>query len=197
MLAWIKLQLSEPSGRQSAFALQRSLHEESRNANLDNDLRELLQTRFAVTELWHSQHSMAEFLTEQVARLENGHAVLIRPHEAYMMAVDAILLTRTNSTSSCLFLQVTMNREHPLNSSRASDFLDQLVHAVQNDETSQEPRTALIYMISRLNYRNRSGAFRWQRQEPCASSERAVSLLQFALCPNMTEPVNDDDDNED
>ena len=99
----------------------------------------------------------------------DGHnAILLRPHEFTMMAIDGIIITRLDSKICIFYLQATIAENHPT-SERAAAYLNSLAANCSSDIFQ-----ALVFILPKHRFES------WTRQTVLGVS---VSLPQYAILP--------------
>jgi hypothetical protein len=147
-------------------------------------LQERLASFVSMDQRWCSKRVMAA-ATESACDVgttdREDVAVLLRPFESDMMAVDGVLVFRMGDVVWCLLLQATIAKNHGTKETAAA-YLETLVAAAQ----SKGATVGLVFVLPLSRYGGTDGKCDWQRQEIHEAAVEANKLEQYALCPGVS-----------
>ena len=126
-----------------------------------------------ITLHWCSTDLMSDYLLKALVdiRLTDAHsAILLRPHEFMMMAIDGIIITRLVDKICVFYLQATIAKNHST-SVRAAAYLDSLT-----ENCSVDIFQALVFIIPKHRFEG------WSRQAVLGRGI-STSLPQYAILP--------------
>ena len=186
LLAIIKHIIKNPKGRNSRVAVQLSKDPEGMQPQGAEDasakqLHALLTSGMAYSEEWCSKTEMKTRLISVLGSIESNTAVMLRPYEPTMAAVDAVLLLASELDEKwCLFLQVTINSTHSVAGADAAMYLNDLAGV------SDDVRLSLIYVVPECHFWNpKSKEVKWTRQSIRDGYPAASALVQYAMCVGL------------
>ena len=125
--------------------------------------------------LWVSKNSMSTHLQQalkDILQMDTHHAILLRPHEFNMMAIDAILITRVEARIFVLHLQATIAEAHTTHEN-AAIYLNSLAC-----NCTENIFQALVFILPKHRFEN------WSRQLVWGNGVSTL-LPQYAILPGI------------
>lgn len=168
----------------AAYALAHSIGCTRTDFTVDA-VRAMITAARPLQETWCPFKSMSTVLENALTRaVGEGCGVLLRPFESTMPAIDAILVGKDSEGLFCLFLQVTIAREHRTRRD-AAKFFNRLITVAQHHKA----RSAFIFVLPHYRFLDNDGKLSWRRQDVDGGGLVAGLVQQFALCPGLPHKV--------
>lgn len=135
------------------------------------NLRDRLRNLPEIQTKWHDAEHMGNALESVLSNFKSCEAIMLRPFEFTMMAIDGILVFDLKGELCVLLLQATIASAHRTGR-HASDYLHGIVGRI-----SGKVSVALVFVLPKSRF------YSWKVQ---SIEGPGKNIVQFALCPGTT-----------